>query len=265
MKAAFAEVKAAGLIPTKRKFSQPASNVPPWTPAQPQQHSAGLNRRRSSGGERGKGRGGGRQGGRPSWQWHTDKHELALSDLLAKNSDESTTRGWATLAALEKEGTVRAAHYNQLLKACYSSAQVRDIINERMKDAGVEPNSATYARLVRMLLQEGEAAEAARVVQEEVPARGLEWPEHKMEAWLSKHSMETYRRFSLRNWLAHGGEAANAGAWELFEKLEARGAATLAHYNVMLEYGCYGSDQTRELIRVRMQAAGVAPDAASYV
>lgn len=60
------------------------------------------------------------------------------------------------------------------------------------------------------------------------------------------------------------GAAANADAWELFETLDARGLATLDHYNAMLKSGCFTSEHVREMLQVRMQQAGIGPSTRSY-
>eukprot|EP00729_Bicosta_minor_P014706 gene14706-25663_t len=99
--------------------------------------------------------------------WYSDPTELQISELLAQRSPSATQEAWALLATVEEDGTVHVGHYNQMINACRSSDQIRDLISTRMTTS---PNSGTYFRLVQMLAIEGDLEGAVQVITEDITA-----------------------------------------------------------------------------------------------
>ena len=84
---------------------------------------------------------------------------------------------------LKKQGEAKAQHFNIMLGACQSSAEIRDAIYHEMPEAGVDPDVVSFTVLVHQLMVEGSTAEAHRVVNEEMPAAGVK-PNNRTSAAL---------------------------------------------------------------------------------
>jgi hypothetical protein len=100
-----------------------------------------------------------------------------------------------------------------------------------MPAARVEPNVFTFDKLVRRLMFEGDAAGARRVVEEEMPAAGVQPDDRTLEILnRPEHELGKMRTSELRRLLKLGNVGA---ACALMDKLVKLGAANGKHREIM--------------------------------
>ena len=141
LKAAYAGVKAAGLLPT---------------PPPPGNATVARNPPRAKRGQR-------------AHRRHGD--QSGLQKLISEGNSREAWGAFYSLMNVPKGVTVKDCTI--MLKACYSSEDTRDMIDITMPKAGVTPNVVTYNTFVSMLMMEGDVDGARRVVKTEMPAASI--------------------------------------------------------------------------------------------
>jgi pentatricopeptide repeat protein len=122
----------------------------------------------------------------------------------------------------------------------------------------------TYTSLVNMLMIEGDAEAARRVVERDMPAAGVQ-PNKFTEKALAKPEkvLRKMRVRKLGQWLLRGSSAGTEAAWDLTDALRARGLADTALVNAMLGEACYSSEEQMLLVDA-MPEEGLAPDVVTF-
>ena len=91
-----------------------------------------------------------------------------LKQWLKQGGDDANAAAWNLFHKLGERNVADKFHYSIMLKACYDSEQMKKLMDNRTKKAGVEPNAVTYNAYVLQLKKEGNVAEADRVVNEDM-------------------------------------------------------------------------------------------------
>ena len=119
---------------------------------------------------------------------HMPEHELgeshagALQRLIKEAGDVAAAHD--LMDKLKDNGIANAWHFNIMLRACEDSTEMRHVIGTEMRAARVEPDVVTFNTLVSELMIEGDAAGARRVVEEEMPAAGVQPNDRTLEITL---------------------------------------------------------------------------------
>jgi pentatricopeptide repeat protein len=116
-----------------------------------------------------------------------------------------------------------------------------------------------FSTLVIQLVFEGDAAGARRVVEEEMPAAGVQPDDQTLET-LQKPELGKMRARKLQRLISAGDAAA---AHDLMDKLKDSGTANVVHFTIMLRV-CADSTEMRHVIGTEMPAARVEPDVATF-
>ena len=111
-------------------------------------------------------------------------------------------------------------------------------------------------------MSEGDLAGALRVVEEEMPAAGVEPDDRTLKAVNTspEHEFAKMQKHKLRG-LLKAGKVASARA--LMDKLKDTGKADVVHFTVML-LACEGSAEMRRVIETEMPAAGLKPNVVTF-
>lgn len=148
-----------------------------------------------------------------------------LRGWLELGGDEATGAAWALLEKLVERREADIFQFTTMLKACYDSAQTRELIGVMMPKAGVKPDVVSYNMLVGMLMMEGEKEAARAVVEKEMPAAGVVADDKTRKALslADDVKMLSMRRTTLlKRWYRQGGDKATGAAWMLLKKLVQR-------------------------------------------
>ena len=89
---------------------------------------------------------------------------------------------------------------------------MRDVIGTEMPAARVEPNIDTFIQLASQLMIEGDAAGAHRVVEEEMPAAGMQPDDQTLETLNRSEQVLRNRKVGRLQHLIKAGDVAAAHA-----------------------------------------------------
>ena len=179
--------------------------------------------------------------------------------------NNETKQAWNMFYTRIGSGEVDVVDCNMMLKACYNSEQMKELVDTTMQKVGVAPNVMTYTTYVARLMIEGNVAEEAkRLVKEDMKKMGVQ-PNQKTRDTLELPAadLNRMRQSKLDQWLREGGNDATAAAWKLFNQLVERGVANEFQCTIMLK-ACHDSNLMKELMDNSMKKAGVAPDVMTY-
>ena len=222
------------------------------------------------------------------------RHTL-LHQWLKEGEEDATAAAWKLFNQLVERGTsfyqlqkntsihfevnkpivahfAKVNHFNEMLKVCHDSNQMKELMDTSMKNVGVTPNMVTYNTYVERLMVEGNVSEAKRVVKRNFTSTQNEWVSNRelkkkrniyKALALPAATLSRMRQELLHQWLVERGEKATAGARNLFDQLVERGVAQAKHFKVMLKM-CHDSNQMKEFMDNDMKNAGVTPDVGMY-
>eukprot|EP00941_MAST-03F_sp_MAST-3F-sp1_P003870 g3870.t1 len=192
------------------------------------------------------------------------------------NSTDSVARAWELFNNLVAEGKADAHQFEVMLKACYSSAEQRQLIEEVLPKQGIAPTEVMYRTLANMLRMEGKSSKSVateigsllknvklakhgkdqKVQQDEKTVKALN---------RSSEVVSRMRTARLANWLKLNGSkdstTGQAAAWKMFNGLVDAGKANEYHFGTMLHAACHTSEEQKELIEKVMPKVGVEPGA----
>ena len=141
----------------------------------------------------------------------TQRGGRTLGQLVRDNNSEEAWRKFYDLMEL---GEIKLKDCSMMLKACHSTAQMRELIDVTMAKAKLKPDVVTYNTLVGTLRMEGDDAAAESVV-EEMKKAGVE-PDERTQKTLNLPSrggkFSNMRTSKIRELLQQGREGEKAAA-----------------------------------------------------
>ena len=192
-----------------------------------------------------------------------DQKRTKFLSRMVRNGGDGMKEAWDLLNKLIENEKATVHNFNALMNACYSSGDLRHIIDVDMKRAGVKPDIFSYTTLVNQLILEGDEKSALKVVNEEMSSAGIE-PDKVVLGILerSPNRLSHMRKTCLSKMIDRGAEG-EEGAKMLFKKLIDQRQANTYHFNVMMRT-CQNSDEIRQMLDNGMEVAGVKPNAGTY-
>ena len=188
-----------------------------------------------------------------------------LSRFAENGSDKATAAAWHFMNKLISKRQVNIFHFTTMMRLCYSSDEMRRLIDVDMKQAGVQPDEASYNTLMTQLLIEGDAASARKVVDEEMRTAGLKPNKITLEKLNQPTDSITRARNKQLYRLAKKteGDQKKTAAWAFFNKLVSIQQSTVYQFNLMMDT-CTNSNDMFRLLYVDMKRAEIKPDVVSY-
>ena len=179
--------------------------------------------------------------------------------------DNAIKKAWEIFYDLQASGELDVQDCNTMLKACFSAAQMQELVDVAVSIVDVEPNIATYNMLIGMLRIEGDDDAAKKVVEEMKKAKVQ--PDEKTKEILNYpargEDLSKWRTSKLASLLKQGGDEATTAARSMMDKMVENGVADAYQFKFMLKL-CKSSDEIREVIDVAMPEAGVKPGVMTY-
>ena len=141
--------------------------------------------------------------------------------------DNAIKKAWEIFYDLQASGELDVQDCNTMLKACYSAAQMQELVDVAVSIVDVEPNIATYNMLIGMLRVEGDDEAAKKVVEEMKKAKVQ--PDEKTKEILNYPArgevLSKWRTSKLASLLKQGGDGATTAARSMMDKMVENGVA----------------------------------------